>query len=420
MKRILFGAFVLALFVPIGLRVAAWPRASETPLDAAEVAAGQNLFNHVWTANDPLAGGDGLGPVFNAASCVACHYQGGTGGSGSVKENVTTYQAIGVARFGDRSVTGILHADATKREFLETLDLLDHNLPKDSRPTLEFLSGQGAVRGGAVFSQRNTPALFGAKLVDEIQDRDIIAIARQQQLRAAMTDANTERAPVGRVLFSNGRAGKFGWKGQTASLLDFVQGACANELGLSNPNQPQPKSIARPDYQAPGEDLTLEQCKQMASFIASLPQPRQDMPADQTQRDNVHRGHELFNSMGCAVCHVQNVGPAQGIYSDLLVHRMGKDLEAQGHYYAPPSDGDPSGTPQRDEWRTPPLWGVADSGPWLHDGRAKTLEEAIRLHGGQADSATRQFTRASQADQARVVRFLMTLRAPAANQVAMR
>src|SRR6185295_9393892 len=102
---------------------------------------------------------------------------------------------------------------------------------------------------------------------------------------------DNESAPVGRVLFSkDGRAGKFGWKGQTASLLDFVQGACANELGLSNPNQPQPTSIATPDYQSPGEDLTLKQCQQMASYIASLPQPRQQLPAAKAERDNVHRG----------------------------------------------------------------------------------------------------------------------------------
>src|SRR3954465_15224625 len=99
------------------------------------------------------------------------------------------------------------------------------------------------------------------------------------------------------MLSKEGRVGKFGWKAQTPSLLDFVQGACANELGLSNPNQPQPKSIAKPDYRAPaGDDLTLQQCKQMAAFIASLPAPRQELPADQGQLKNIHRApgfHEL-------------------------------------------------------------------------------------------------------------------------------
>jgi CxxC motif-containing protein (DUF1111 family) len=90
-------------------------------------------------------------------------------------------------------------------------------------------------------------------------------------------------------------------------------------------------------------------------------------------------------------------------------------LEAEGHYYAPPSDGDPSGTPQRDEWRTPPLWGVADSAPYLHDGRAGTLAEAIRLHGGQGAAAARSFDRATPEQQSQLISFLMTLRAPNAN-----
>lgn len=427
MKRFGFGLLVAALFIPVGLRVWSWPAVQETVLDPQEVAAGKELFTHVWTPNDPLAGGDGVGPVFNAASCVACHHQGGLGGSGGLKDNVTTYQVIRGGGRGDRTITGILHAQASAPEFLETLNLLDPNLPKISTPSLEMVNGNGRPgalgSGTAVFSQRNTPALFGAKLIDEIPDREILAIARKQRIAAGLTATSiSNQTPVGRALFSKeGRVGKFGWKGQTASLLDFVQGACANELGLSNPNQPQPTSIAKADYVAPGEDLTLAQCQQMATFIASLPNPRQELPADAKERDNVHQGQALFGTMGCAKCHVPDVGSAQGVYSDLLLHRMGKELEAQGHYYSPPSDGDPSGTPQPDEWRTAPLWGVADSGPYLHDGRAKTLEEAIRLHGGQAAFSARRFENATAQQQAQVISFLKSLRAPAANgQVAQR
>lgn len=415
MKRIYLGLLLAGLLAPVGLRVWSWPAVQVTPLDPIEVAAGKELFTHVWTPNDPLAGGDGVGPVFNAASCVACHFQGGLGGSGGIKENVTTYQLF--TRNGSRAVTGILHAQASSPEFLETLNLLDPALPNTSTPTLEFLNpnNNNRLSGVVVFSQRNTPALFGAKLIDEIPDREILAIARKQHIAASLTGANREQTPVGRSLLSKGRVGKFGWKGQTVSLLDFVQGACANELGLSNPNQPQPVSIAKLDYAAPGTDLTLKQCEQMAAYIAALPNPREDLPAEPKERDNVHQGRALFATMGCAECHVPNVGSVQGIYSDLLLHRMGKELEAQGHYYAPSSDGDPSSTPLPDEWRTPPLWGVADSAPYLHDGRAKTLEEAIRLHSGQGGPAARRFENATFAQQAQLVSFLKSLRAPAAN-----
>jgi CxxC motif-containing protein (DUF1111 family) len=412
MKRFLLGFLVAALLAPVFWRMSKWERTTPQTLDPADVAAGKELFNHVFVPNDPLTKGDGVGPVFNAASCVACHYQGGAGGSGKLAENVTTYLRFDA---GNRVVGGTLHAEATNEQSRETMNRLQPGLPNTSRPTLEMVNNRNnRFGGGVIFSQRNTPALFGAKLIDEINDRDIVAIARRQQAAAGMSSSDTESSPVGRALYTKGRVGKFGWKAQTASLLDFVQGACANELGLSNPNQPQPTSIATPDYKAPGQDLTLKQCEQMAAFIASLPAPRRETPEDKRELELIHRGEKAFGEMGCAVCHTPNVGTVYGIYSDLLVHRMGSDLVGEGSYNAPsPSEqGDPESTPLPDEWRTPPLWGVADSAPYLHDGRAGTLEEAIAMHGGQGAASARNFQRAPLSDRNAVVAFLKSLRAP--------
>src|SRR5260370_19177026 len=76
--------------LPVGVRALLWQRARQQPVDAAIARAGQTLFLHEWTPRDPLAaGGDGLGPVFNATSCVACHHQGGAGGGGRLERNVT-------------------------------------------------------------------------------------------------------------------------------------------------------------------------------------------------------------------------------------------------------------------------------------------------------------------------------------------
>ena len=106
------------------------------------------------------------------------------------------------------------------------------------------------------------------------------------------------------------------------------------------------------------------------------------------------------------------LGDIEGIYSDLLLHRMG-DESAGGAGYRGNAEprSDPSG-PEPSEWRTPPLWGVADSAPYMHDGRADTLEEAIRLHGGQGKEAASQFARLSPPGQQQLVAFLKTLRAP--------
>src|SRR5262249_18423907 len=129
---------------------------------------------------------------------------------------------------------------------------------------------------GVHISQRNTPALFGAKLIDEIPDRDIIAIERKERLKWGLASSDNESAPVGRAhRLADGRIGRFGWKAQTASLSDFVQNACANELGLSNPGHPQPIPLSKFDYKQVGMDLTLDQCNQITAFVASLPKPQE-------------------------------------------------------------------------------------------------------------------------------------------------
>jgi len=131
------GYYVIALLAlsPIGLR--ALTRSNPHPQAVGEgtVQAGQVLFLHEWTPRDPLAvGGDGLGPVFNATSCVACHNQGGVGGGGGVKHNVTMFTTR-PERPGDKPRQGVVHAFAIKCQ--ETLAQVDPALPPIARPTLQ-------------------------------------------------------------------------------------------------------------------------------------------------------------------------------------------------------------------------------------------------------------------------------------------
>ncbi len=427
-------AILLLAFAPVGLRVLTWRAARQTEVDAGTVEAGHTLFTHEWTPRDPLAaGGDGLGPVFNATSCAACHHQGGLGGSGGLKSNVTTFTVRSVvpssrAQSGIETVSGqaregVVHAHAVSYQYQETLAQIHPQLPATSQPTLEqlvLLSGHSnkcvSFPRGVHVSQRNTPALFGAKLIDEIPERVIIAGERSQRLKWAMAPAENEQLPAGRALrLADGRVGRFGWKAQTASLADFVQAACANELGLGNPGQPQPRPLARPDYQPPGLDLTLEQCNQLTAFVASLPRPVERIPEDSAARERAFMGKMLFHGIGCAECHTPDLGSVEGIYSDLLLHRMGQEMVGGGSYGEPPlpkPDFKPSEAPRPDEWRTPPLWGVADSGPYMHDGRAATLVEAIELHGGQGASAAHRFFTSPKYLRDELIAFLKTLRAP--------
>lgn len=415
-------ALVLAL-VPPGLRWLCLPRAATPSVDPAMAQAGEVLFKHAWKPKDPLcAGGDGLGPIYNADSCLACHHQGGPGGGGELPFNVTAFSA---APPGQKLREGIVHAhhvDGAQKQ--ETLRHVHPDLPATSQPTLDQLVVlPGAKRQallafptGVLVSQRNTPALFGANLIDAIPERVILANAKAQRIKWGMASHTDESVPVGRALrLPNGKIGRFGWKAQMASLSDFVRAACANELGLSNPSAAQPTPLyAKVAMRSSGYDLTEEQCDQLTAFCAALTRPVERLVKGVTA-EQAAAGRTLFASVGCAECHTPKLGEVDGLYSDLLLHSMGRDLVGGGYYgeaiVASVGSASVEG-PGPTEWRTPPLWGVADSAPYMHDGRAATLERAIAVHGGQGARAARNFAALSPAAQGQLIAFLQTLRAP--------
>jgi hypothetical protein len=127
----------------------------------------------------------------------------------------------------------------------------------------------------------------------------------------------------------------------------------------------------------------------------------------------MREGRLLFAEVGCAGCHAPSLGRVRGIYSDLLLHDMGRSLSDSGMYYGFQDTGSPTG-PRSNEWRTPPLWGYRDSGPYLHDGRAQTLEETVALHGGQGSRSAKKFFDLSPQQQMQIETFLKSLMAPSA------
>jgi hypothetical protein len=249
---------------------------------------------------------------------------------------------------------------------------------------------------------RNPPSLFGAGLIDALSDAAIERTAMHQPPRI--------RGRVSRL--SDGRIGRFGWKAQVATLDEFVLRACANELGLEVPGHHQAASPLDPDAHALDLDLTRSECDAMVAYVRSLPaQVALDLPPPEGSRA-VERGRQLFRSVGCEGCHTADLGAIRGIYSDLLLHDMGTKLKDPSAYYETIEDPGSSRGARASEWRTPPLWGLRDSGPYLHDGRARTLEEAVSLHGGQGAASAHQFRTLPGTDRSLVQAFLMQLVAP--------
>lgn len=410
-----------------GLPVLWGPSAS-----AAEVAAGRELFEHEWAPNDPLAGGDGLGPVFNAKSCAACHFQGGLGGGGELAHNAVNFEVL--PRPADPNLhVGTVHNFSVDPAHKETFTALRRAYPVLRGETVAPPRNPGmpdCPPGGPTRTPDRDPlrtesvqttALFGAGWIDRISEKAILYNARSRALKGAVSELAMDfgQIPVGAVrTLPDGRVGKFGWRGQFATLEEFVATACANEIGLGTELVSQPNPLADPTLPPQKPDLSRKQFRQLMAFVDTLPKPVEATPADPAERTAAARGKELFAQIGCAVCHVPDIGGVKGVYSDFLLyvlddpHPVGGD---GGGRYGPPPLPDrprPKDLPPPEEWKTPPLWGVADSAPYFHDGGAATLQAAILRHRGDAKVVTEVYQKLGQADQQAVVSFLKTLKAP--------
>jgi CxxC motif-containing protein (DUF1111 family) len=425
---------------------------------------GRRAFSHRWIEDDSRShGGDGLGPVFNDSSCVACHDQGGTGGGGPAGKNVDVITAF----FGSGRT-----ASAIKPSEMNSVDLSDLNqihggfdsagsvvlhrfglspaykewrkrlmTPEPSDSTVHTSEADSRSQAGKPEklpelakhgkftirrTQRNPTALFGAGLIDRISEKAIEAAANAKHAAFPSVQGRVSRT-------NDGRVGRFGWKAQIASLNDFVLTACAVELGLEVPGHHQAGDPLGYGDRVKGLDLSESECNALVLFVTSLPVPVK------TWRTSPG-GERLFESLGCAACHLPTLGGVDGLYSDLLLHNMGNELQDTGGYGAftrrspgeetqgqlgpvAARDHESAGTTKqpnnrpatgagRLEWRTPPLWGVGDSAPYLHDGRAQTLNSAILLHGGEAFLSAAKYRELPAVEKLHLLKFLSALRAP--------
>lgn len=331
----------------------------------------------------------GLGPIFNRASCATCHSAPVTGGAG----------IINVTRFGH-----------TEKGVFDPLTSLGGSLLQEQEinPALhEVVPPQANV-----VAQRNSTPLFGLGLIEAIPDQEILRHVRQTPVDGVLGRVSKVTDPAtGKMLI-----GRFGWKAQQATLLAFAADAYLNEMGITNrlfpvENAPNGNTqlLEQYDTVADPEDVVdpttgRGDIDRVADYIRFLGAPPHHPPSGAAAA-----GRSVFHHTGCATCHVPLMitGPNKisalnhqqvWLFSDLLLHDMGSL-----------GDGIAQGAASVNEMRTAPLWGLRASAPYLHDGRAQTLDDAIKAHDGEARTSKDSYLKLSRQQVQQLLDFLMSI-----------
>jgi CxxC motif-containing protein (DUF1111 family) len=340
----------------------------------------------------PFTVGEGLGPMFNDVSCASCHSGDGRGDPRNM-----------LARIGESA---------------------DGFLSEHGGPQIQTRAIPGAIAEviptAYPVSHRLPPAVFGMGLIEAIPDATIAALADSADTNGDGISGRVNWvSPPGYVLEYVGGAspavGRFGRKAQVASLLQQVVEAYHQDMGITSDFRPheilhyssQAATLASDHVTDP--EIGIGTVESVVHYVRSLAPPAAGAMTAQ-RRD----GETLFASAGCTGCHVPVLRSGTHalsaltardvtLYSDLLLHDMGDALADNR------ADGGASGR----EWRTSPLWGIRlvpqflnGRSFYLHDGRAHSLDEAIRLHGGEAQRARDAYTALTSAQRAALLDFV--------------
>jgi CxxC motif-containing protein (DUF1111 family) len=352
---------------------------------------------------------DGLGPIFNGQSCVACHTQPVIAGA------VTPGGASAVieTRFGNVThgvFNPLTYESGTLLHQMALAPFAQETVPSDAN----------------VVAGRKTTPLFGLGLIEAIPDAAIEANVHHPPVDgvigrpAVLTDSVTQ-------LVAGNVVGRFGWKSQESTLLAFAGDAYLNEIGVTNrlfhtdvaPDgdqtilaEAEPAGLTPTTLQDVPENPALPESPTNKDAIArftdflQLTAPPSPLPLTEQAR----RGQALFTFVNCIACHKPSMqtGPSSvsaslafqnvPLYSDLLLHRMGAL-----------ADGIAQAAAQPDEMRTAPLWGLRARSPFLHDGRASTILQAILLHDGEARIIRDRFATLSESQQNDIIAFLESI-----------
>ncbi len=431
------------------------PSGNITFEDELEFRLGNGLFRKLWVSSpSSTLASDGLGPLFNARSCQRCHIKDGRGhppenvadNSVSMFLRVSIMDPDGVP--DDARITEIADyiatlPDPTYGEQLQDFAVQGHASEYSLGITYEeeivtladgtdvFLRhptyaadnlGYGPLADGAMLSPRVAPQMIGLGLLEAIPATDILANADPDDLD---NDGISGRPNiVWSVEFDQPMLGRFGLKAGNPTLMQQSAGAFAGDIGISNPlfpagsgectaNQTVCQDAIHGNDDARGTEIDAEGMDLVTFYSRNLGVPaRRDV--DDAQ---VLRGKEVFYTTGCTACHTPSFvthrledQPEQNFqliwpYTDMLLHDMGPAL----------ADNRPEARATGSEWRTPPLWGiglthqVSGHTYFLHDGRARSLLEAVLWHGGEAQAQRDAMVNMTTEDREALLRFLESL-----------
>ena len=418
------------------LGVNAFARLAANASDESDNAffVGNSFFNQSWVASPAsTTARDGLGPMFNARSCSACHFRDGRGapplqpgdpfvgllfrlsvpdGVGGTKKEPTYGGQLQPLALPGVVAEGVPSMTLTPRNFVYTDgSTVTLQVPTYTLGELAF----GPLQDDVMISPRVAPQMIGLGLLEAIDVADLEARADPDDV-----DGDGIRGVVQRSLnVQTGEivAGRFGWKGEEPTVLQQSAGAFVNDIGITSDLFPDEICTAnQPDCRAASDgtiEIPLERLLKVGIYSSILAPPIR--PA--AREDSIIAGKQLFNDVGCTACHVpsyvtgehptlpelsrQKIWP----YTDLLLHDMGADL----------ADGRPVGLANGQQWKTPPLWGIGlfpvvnRHQRLLHDGRADGVEAAILWHGGEAEAARDAFAALEANERALLVKFVESL-----------
>ncbi|MGV1924724.1 di-heme oxidoredictase family protein [Agrobacterium tumefaciens] len=413
---------------------------------------GNALFQKLWVSSpSSTQASDGLGPLYNARSCQACHVKDGRGRPPLAGEDaVSLFLRLARPARNEAERAAIARhevlnfPDETYGRQLQNVAI--PGLAAEGKPVVTYIEKPVRLADGEVvmlrkpdyavaglhygplgvdttLSARIAMPTLGLGLIEAIADADILA--------GADPDNKNGDGISGRPAFVRDhrtgevKLGRFGWKAQNASVRDQSASAFSHDIGISTPDAQnaygdctdvQKDCLAMPTgvqprlgpVEAPDPILDL-----VTFYTENLAVPQRRDVGDPT----VLRGKQLFYASGCTSCHTpkfvtrrDTADPMQSFqliwpYSDFLLHDMGEEL----------ADGQQVGEASGQEWRTQPLWGIGltrsvnGNGFYLHDGRARSLTEAILWHGGEAQKARDAFADLQKSDRQALLAFLESL-----------